>query len=118
MRETLRDIDIWITGVRRGQAPSRAGVQVVEWNWKYQVLKISPLAKWSRKSIRDFVESHQVPYNELHDKGYPSVGCTHCTRAVPGLSEDRYSREGKMGRDGKDGMRIAYLTQPSPLTCR
>ncbi len=95
MRETLSNIDVWITGVRRSQAPSRAGVQVVEWNWKYQVLKISPLAKWSRKAIRDFVESHQVPYNQLHDQGYPSVGCTHCTRAVPGLSADRYSREGR-----------------------
>lgn len=95
MRETLRDVDIWITGVRRSQAPSRAGVQVVEWNWKYQVLKISPLARWSRKSIREFVESNHVPYNELHDKGYPSVGCTHCTRAVPGLSAEGYSREGR-----------------------
>lgn len=95
MREALSEVDVWVTALRQSQGPSRADIKVIEWNWKYQVLKISPLAKWSRQEVRDFVKSHAVPYNELHDRGYPSVGCTHCTQAVPGLSVELYSREGR-----------------------
>lgn len=95
MKRALQDVDVWVTGLRRGQSASRAGLQTVQWNWKYQLLQINPLADWSRRRVRQYVDSHGVPYNELHDRGYPSVGCTHCTRPVHGLSLHQYSREGR-----------------------
>jgi phosphoadenosine phosphosulfate reductase len=95
MRDALDDVDVWITALRRGQGPSRADLRVAEWNDKYKVIKISPLAKWSRQEVRNHVKANGVPYNELHDRGYPSVGCTHCTQAVAGVSPEDYSREGR-----------------------
>lgn len=95
MKEALRGVDVWVTGLRRSQSASRAALQTVEWNWKYQLLQINPLADWSRRQVREYVDSRNVPYNELHDRGYPSVGCTHCTRPVHGLSLHQYSREGR-----------------------
>ena len=95
MREALNEVDVWVTALRRSQGPSRANLRVAEWSDKYEVLKISPLAAWSRQEVRQHVKAHQVPYNELHDHGYPSLGCTHCTQAVAGLSSQDYSREGR-----------------------
>ncbi|MEE8348960.1 MAG: phosphoadenylyl-sulfate reductase [Acidobacteriota bacterium] len=95
MREALSGVDVWITALRRSQGPSRADLRVVEWNDKYKVIKVSPLASWSRQDVRKHVTTHKVPYNVLHDQGYPSVGCTHCTQAVAGLSGEDYSREGR-----------------------
>ncbi|HSR68245.1 MAG TPA: phosphoadenylyl-sulfate reductase [Acidobacteriota bacterium] len=95
MEKALADVDVWVTGLRRGQSAQRAHLSQVEWNWKYQVLKVSPLAYWSRRQVRRYIDQHDVPYNELHDKGFPSIGCTHCTRQVQGLSADEYSREGR-----------------------
>jgi len=95
MQEALDHVEVWITALRRGQGPSRADLRVAEWNDKYEVIKISPLAKWSRQEVRNHVKANGVPYNELHDRGYPSVGCTHCTQAVAGVSPEDYSREGR-----------------------
>lgn len=95
MREALSEVDVWVTALRRSQGPSRAHLRVAEWNDKYNVLKISPLATWSRQEVRNHVKAQGVPYNALHDRDYPSVGCTHCTQAVTGLSPEDYSREGR-----------------------
>ena len=95
MRDALDYVDVWVTALRRGQGPSRADLRVAEWNDKYKVIKISPLAQWSRQEVRNHVKANGVPYNELHDRGYPSVGCTHCTQAVAGVSPEDYSREGR-----------------------
>ncbi len=95
MQEALDHVEVWITALRRGQGPSRADLRVAEWNDKYEVIKISPLANWSRQEVRNHVKANGVPYNELHDRGYPSVGCTHCTQAVAGVSPEDYSREGR-----------------------
>lgn len=95
MVDALRDVDVWVTALRRGQAPTRANLGVIEWNWRYQVLKISPLATWTRQQVQDYVERRGVPYNPLHDRGFPSIGCTHCTRPVAGLSAGAYSRAGR-----------------------
>lgn len=95
MRDALRGVDVWITALRRSQSSRRNGLRLVEWNWKYEVLKVSPLAAWSRAEIWDYVSVHQVPYNELHDRGYPSIGCTHCTAPVKGAQPDTYSRTGR-----------------------
>ena len=95
MRVALEKVDVWVTALRRSQGPSRVNLKVSEWNDKYDVLKLSPLATWSRQEVRHHVKTHGVPYNQLHDRGYPSLGCTHCTQAVTGLSSQDYSREGR-----------------------
>lgn len=95
MYEVMADVDVWITGLRRSQSRTRANLRLIEWDWRYQVLKVSPLVKWERSAIWEYVQTHDVPYNELHEQGYPTIGCTHCTVAVPGSSPGDYSRAGR-----------------------
>ena len=97
MREVMKDIDVWITGLRRDQSKARANIRILEWDWQYQVLKFNPLASWSRKQIWEYVQANKVPYNALHEQGYPTVGCTHCTTPVPGSTIGEYSRAGGWG---------------------
>lgn len=95
MRAALLGVDVWLTGLMRSQSTSRAGLRVVEWDWQYQLLKVSPLATWNRAQVWEYVQRHDVPYNELHDRGYPSLGCTHCTLPVAGNVTGEYTREGR-----------------------
>jgi phosphoadenosine phosphosulfate reductase len=101
MFDVMVDVDVWITGLRRSQSSSRANLRVVDWDWKYQVLKISPLAAWERPQIWEYTLRHDVPYNELHERGYPTIGCTHCTKAVPGSTPADYTRTGRWNSCGK-----------------
>ncbi|MDQ3856445.1 MAG: phosphoadenylyl-sulfate reductase [Chloroflexota bacterium] len=82
----------WITGLRRDQASTRRNVEPVSWDRKYNVYKLNPLAYWTERDVWRYIMANSVPYNPLHDEGYPSLGCTHCTRAV-GEHED-----GRAGR--------------------
>ncbi|MGA2550456.1 MAG: phosphoadenylyl-sulfate reductase [Burkholderiaceae bacterium] len=77
----------WITGLRRAQAASRAGLGVAEWDETHQLHKFNPLADWSEQEVWGYLRSRDVPYNALHDEGYPSIGCAPCTRAI-GPGED------------------------------
>lgn len=95
MAEALAGVDVWITALRRSQSAERATLRVIEWDWKFQVLKINPLAKWQRPQIWEYIQSHHVPYNPLHERGYPTIGCTHCTSPVPGASVTDYTRVGR-----------------------
>lgn len=95
MAEALRNVDVWVTGLMRSQSATRANIQVIEWDWKYQVLKFNPLATWTRERVWDYVCRHKVPFNPLHLQGYPTVGCTHCTRPVAGSKPGEYSRAGR-----------------------
>jgi phosphoadenosine phosphosulfate reductase len=72
----------WITGLRREQSVTRQGLQEKEWDAGNQMFKFSPLLEWAEEDVWSYLRSHSVPYNELHDKGYPSIGCAPCTRAV------------------------------------
>ncbi len=95
MYKVMADVDVWLTGLRRSQSIARANLQLIEWDWRYQVLKISPLAKWEREDVWTYIQKNDVPYNELHERGYPTVGCTHCTKPVEGVQIGQYSREGR-----------------------
>ena len=101
MYEALADADVWIAGLMRSQSGTRAGVRVVQWDWQYQLLKVCPLAGWDRKQVVEYVKRHNVPYNELHERGYPSIGCTHCTTPVPGATLTDYTRAGRWAGTGK-----------------
>ena len=99
LERALRGYDAWITGIRREQSPTRAGAQKVEWSARYGVWKIQPLVDWDAKRVDAYIHVNEVPYNPLHDRGYPSIGCVPCTRAVaPGEDEraGRWTGSGKL----------------------
>ena len=77
----------WMSGIRRDQSPDRATAAIVGWDHKFGVAKISPLANWTKAKVWDAIVREKVPYNPLHDKGYVSIGCQPCTRAIT-LGED------------------------------
>ena len=79
LRETLGQVDGWIVGVRRDQAPTRAGTPKIGWDDKHGIWKAAPLADWDEKDVWRYIHANDVPYNVLHDRGYASIGCTHCT---------------------------------------
>ena len=87
MERALAGIDAWITGLRREQGMQRGNIAIVEWEEHRANYKINPLANWTLEEVRSYVEDNAVPYNELHDKDYPSIGCAPCTRPVK-LGED------------------------------
>jgi len=82
LKEALSQVDAWVSGMRRDQSPSRRQTPKFHWDDKHELWKANPLADWSEKDVWNYISEHDVPYNELHDRGYSSVGCTHCT--LPG----------------------------------
>ena len=72
----------WASAIRRDQSPDRANAPIVGWDKKFGLVKVSPLANWTKKMVWKFITDHNVPYNPLHDQGYTSIGCWPCTRAV------------------------------------
>lgn len=82
LKRALEGMNAWVTGLRREQSPTRNDMQVVEWDEANQLIKINPLLEWTEQQTWDFVNQHKIPYNALHDKGFPSIGCQPCTRAI------------------------------------
>ena len=72
----------WITGLRREQATSRTETSAVEWDAKFELVRINPLVNWIEKQVRDYIRENDVPYNESHDNGFPSIDCANCTHAI------------------------------------
>jgi phosphoadenosine phosphosulfate reductase len=92
LRRKLGELDAWITSIRRDQTSARASAGKIEWDEKFGLVKVNPLADWNSKQVWRYIHDHDVPYNTLHDQSYPSIGCTHCTRAV------RPGEDARMGR--------------------
>jgi len=88
----LAGLAAWITGIRRDQAPTRANTRKVEWDQKFGLVKFNPLADWTWERVWEYIRAHNVPYNELHDRNYPSIGCTYCTRPVHPGEDPRAGR--------------------------
>jgi phosphoadenosine phosphosulfate reductase len=81
MREALGgDVDCWVSGIRRADSVSRAGAKKFGWDVRFGLWKLNPLADWTERDVWNHIHERDVPYNPLHDEGYPSIGCTHCTR--------------------------------------
>ncbi len=84
----LSGFDAWITAIRRDQTDSRATALAVEWDPRFELTKVNPLVRWTKRDVWGHLLEHDVPYNPLHDRGYPSVGCLPCTSSVnPGEPE-------------------------------
>lgn len=78
----LSQYDAWITGIRRDQAPTRANSKKVEYDSKFGLVKFNPIAGWTSEDVWQYIRTHDVSYNPLHDRNFPSIGCTYCTREV------------------------------------
>lgn len=92
LQQFLSDKDAWITGLRRHQSHTRAETRIVEWDAVNHLLKVNPLAHWTSEDVWSYILLNELPYNPLHDQGYPSIGCMPCTRAVKGNEEERAGR--------------------------
>jgi phosphoadenosine phosphosulfate reductase len=101
MKQALAGADVWVSAVTRSQTETRKTTPLIAWDWQYQILKICPLVEWDRAQVWDYVQKHDVPYNQLHERGYPSIGCTHCTVPVEGAGPEQYSRAGRWNATGK-----------------
>lgn len=84
--------DAWATGIRREQSPTRADTPIVKWDKKFGMVKISPLAAWTKKDVWDRIVKEGIPYNPMHDRDYPSIGCQPCTRPVLTGEDERAGR--------------------------
>lgn len=82
LQRAFRTFDVWICGLSREQSVTRRKMQLVEWDEANGLLKPNPLIDWSEVRVWEYVRKYGVPYNKLHDRGFPSIGCQPCTRAV------------------------------------
>jgi len=92
LRRKLSELQAWITSIRRDQTAARSGAGKIEWDEKFELVKINPLADWTSNQVWQYIREHDTPYNALHDRQYPSIGCTHCTRAVHPGEDPRAGR--------------------------
>ncbi len=93
LNRALAGLEAWVTGLRRGQAVTRAALPKVEADAAHRgIAKINPIADWSAEQVWEYIRKNQVPYNKLHDRNYPSIGCAPCTRAVRPGEEIRAGR--------------------------
>ena len=92
LRRALVGYDSWITAIRADQSAHRAKARVVGWDPKFGLVKVNPLLNWTRRDVWAFIVANHVPYNPLHDQGYPSIGCWPCTRPVADGQDERAGR--------------------------
>jgi phosphoadenosine phosphosulfate reductase len=92
LRRALSRLDAWITGLRREQSVTRTSVHKIEWDDANGLVKVNPLVEWTHADVWAYIREHNVPYNALHDRGYPSIGCAPCTRAVQPCDHERSGR--------------------------
>ena len=92
LKRALTGNDVWITGIRAEQSANRHSMDDVEWDDQNNLTKFHPIFHWSLEEVKEYIRVNNIPYNPLHDKGFPSIGCLPCTRAV---------REGEDFRAGR-----------------
>ena len=92
LRRKLGELSAWVTSIRRDQTSARSVASRVEWDAKFGLVKVNPIVNWTSKQVWRYIHDHDVPYNELHNQDYPSIGCTHCTRAVGAGDDPRSGR--------------------------
>jgi phosphoadenosine phosphosulfate reductase len=92
LKRAFADLDVWICGLRREQSITRFSTQRVEWDEGNGLIKLNPLIDWTEKDVWDYIKLHNIPYNALHDQGFPSIGCQPCTRAVKSGEDVRAGR--------------------------
>ncbi len=92
LRRKLTELSAWITSIRRDQTTFRTSAHKIEWDAKFGLVKVNPIVDWSSAQVWQYIRERKVPYNTLHDRSYPSIGCTHCTRAIRPGEDSRAGR--------------------------
>ena len=92
LKRALKGLDAWVCGLRQKQSDNRMNIQKIEWDQANNLVKINPVFDWNDQDIWDYIKTHNVPYNVLHDRNYPSIGCSCCTRAVRPGEDSRAGR--------------------------
>lgn len=92
LRKALEGADVWVTGLRRGQSENRSSLPFAEWDQEHGIVKVHPLLDWDEAQLDAYIFEHNIPVNRLHAKGYPSIGCAPCTRAVAPGQDPRSGR--------------------------
>jgi len=92
LQRALKDLDVWITGLRATQSVTRTEMPLVEYDANFDVIKVNPIINWTEDDVWDYIKENRVPYNKLHDQGFPSIGCAPCTRAVKDGEDIRAGR--------------------------
>ena len=92
LKRAFSDLDLWICGLRSEQSVTRINTKLLEWDEANGLLKLNPLVNWNYKEVMDYIRKFDVPYNPLHDKGFLSIGCQPCTRAVEDGEDERSGR--------------------------
>lgn len=98
LRRKLASLRAWVTAIRRDQTAARSSARKLEWDANFGLVKINPLADWSSTRVWNYIRENNLPYNPLHDRSYPSIGCTHCTRAVRPGEDPRAGRWAGLGK--------------------
>jgi phosphoadenosine phosphosulfate reductase len=113
LKRALAGLDAWITGLRREQSVTRTAVHKIEWDESNQLIKINPLADWTQDDVWKYIRDNNVPYNALHDRGYPSIGCGPCTRAIEPGEDQRAGRWWWEHPETKEcGLHVAAVPKP------
>lgn len=92
LKRALKGLDIWFTGLRASQSVTRTEMPLVEYDAAFDVIKVNPLIDWNEEDVWAYIKENRVPYNKLHDQGFPSIGCAPCTRAVKDGEDIRAGR--------------------------
>jgi phosphoadenosine phosphosulfate reductase len=92
LQRALKNKKIWVTGLRAEHSPARKDLQLLEWDEANQIIKYNPLLYWTTEEVNTFIKKHNIPYNSLFDKGFLSIGCAPCTRAVQAGEDMRAGR--------------------------
>tara|TARA_B100001063_G_scaffold139563_1_gene130394 strand:- start:1153 stop:1857 length:705 start_codon:yes stop_codon:yes gene_type:complete len=92
LKRALKGLDIWFTGVRASQSITRTDMKLVEYDEGFKLIKVNALINWNEDDVWDYIKENKVPYNKLHDKGFPSIGCAPCTRPVKAGEDIRAGR--------------------------
>lgn len=92
LRRAIVGYDAWISAIRRDQSEHRGKAGVVQWDAKFRLTKVNPLLEWTKRDVWNFIGKNDIPYNPLHDRGYPSIGCWPCTRAITEGEDERAGR--------------------------
>lgn len=92
LKRALKPLKVWITGLRATQSVTRTKMPVVEYDENFEVIKVNPLINWNEEDVWNYIKQNNVPYNKLHDQGFPSIGCAPCTRPVKAGEDIRSGR--------------------------
>jgi phosphoadenosine phosphosulfate reductase len=92
LKRALEGMEIWICGLRKDQTVTRFFNKLVEWDDKHRLMKLNPLINWTEKQVWQYIRDNDIPFNVLHERGFPSIGCKPCTRAILAGEDSRAGR--------------------------